>query len=135
MSTLRYAFPISYVFFVVLLAGTLVLFDPFDLSENWVLALVVPALVTALITFVIQPLYEWLRLSPSEKSLIRARHVSYYIILAIVMLFAPIALACPMMNVPEPVSFGVLILTLLLLTVNTTMLLFAGYFVGEVAEV
>ncbi len=131
MRTLRFAFPISYVFFVVLLAGTLVLFDPFDLSEGWVLALIIPALVTAFLTFVGQPFYEWLRLSPSEKSLIKARHIGYYIVLALVMLFAPISLACPIMNVPEFVSFSVLMVTVLLLIVNTGMLLFAGYFVGE----
>ncbi len=135
MSTLRFAFPISYVFFVVLLAGTLVLFDPLDLSEGWVLSLVIPALVSAFITFVAQPLYEWLRLSPNEKSSVRARHVSYYIVLALVMLFAPIALAGPMMNMPELASFSVLSVTILLLVVNTGMLLFAGYFVGEVPEV
>lgn len=134
MEALRYVFPISYVFFVVLLAGTLILFDPLDLTDGMVLALMIPALLAAFFAFVVQPIFEQFRRHPSFKRRINGPQMAYQIVLALVMLFAPIAIAIPVFEVSPPLAFATLLITSGLLILNTLMLLFAGYFIDDTGD-
>lgn len=131
MGAIRYVFPISYVFFVVLIACTVVLYDPFGLTQEWVLALVAPAIIMSFITFWVMPVYEWAHYTPDERNHIKGSHKVYHFVLALVMLVAPLSVAMPVLALPDPFSWVVLGITVVLLILNSAMLLFATFFVDE----
>lgn len=130
MAILRFTIEFSYVSFVVLLVGTILLYEPLELTQGWLVALIAPAAVLALLAFALLPALGWLRMSPGEKSHVTIPHAVYRIVLALVMLVAPVGLARSNLEIPDDLSTAILVAVIGLFIVNTGMLLFADYFIG-----
>jgi hypothetical protein len=131
MDTLRLACRISYVFFVLLLIGTVLLYDSLELTQDWLVAVLIPAIAMALASFVVIPIFDWFRSSVEEKQLGQPWYVAYSVVLAFVMLVAPISLASWVLEVPDAVFVTILTVTVLLFVLNSLMLVFVGYFLDD----
>jgi hypothetical protein len=123
MAALRFGFQLSYVFFILLIIATVLLYEPLELSHEWLAAMLVPATIMALAAFVALPLYDWLHMPTGEKHLIQPLYRAYSVVLVLVMLAAPFTLAVLVLTVPDAFSVAILIATVALFALNNVMLL------------
>ena len=131
MDTLRLACRISYVFFVLLLIGTVLLYNPLGLTQDWLVAMLIPAIVMAFASFTIIPIYDWFRSPTEEKQFGQPWYASYSVVLAFVMLVAPLSLASWTLEVPDTVFVTTLVVTAVLFVLNSLMLVFVGYLLED----
>jgi hypothetical protein len=131
MAILRFALQFSYVLFVVLLICTVLLYDPLDLNQYWLLAMLAPALLLAIAGFFLLPIYHWLTMPTGQKNDLTFRYAIYRLVIAIALTIAPISLARTVLEIPDDWANSILILTIALFILNTGAVLFTDYFVGE----